>query len=122
LGRTPPRRSAFAKCVFIKGDVWYIASKREETQMPTAPLLTDEQRQALRDSNDLGPVTVMDAQTKVSYVLLRADLYDRCRLLLPDEQFNPVEAYPLMDDVARREGWLDSEMDAYDHLDPRRNP
>jgi len=90
--------------------------------MPTAPLLTDEQRQALRDSNDLGPVTVMDPQTKVSYVLLRADLYDRCRLLLPDERFNPVEAYPLMDDVARREGWLDPEMDAYDHLDPRRTP
>lgn len=88
--------------------------------MPTAPSLTDEQRQALRDSNDRGPVTVIDPQTKINYILLRADLYDRCRKLLPDEQFDVAEAYPLMDDVARREGWLDPEMDAYDHLDPRR--
>ena len=90
--------------------------------MPTAPLLTDEQRQALRDSNDRGPVTVVDAQTKVNYILLRADLYERCRWLLSDEEFDLREAYPLMDDVARREGWLDPEMDAYDRLDPRRQP
>jgi hypothetical protein len=42
--------------------------------------------------------------------------------LLPDEQFNLEEAYSLMDEVARREGWLDPEMDAYDQLDPRRTP
>ena len=87
--------------------------------MTIMPLLTDEQRQALRDSNDQGPVTVVDPQTKVNYVLLRADLYDRCRLLLSDEPFKVNEAYPLMDDVAGREGWLDPEMDAYDKLDPR---
>ncbi len=90
--------------------------------MLTAPLLTDEQRQALRDSNDRGPITVVDPQTKVNYILLRADLYDRCRILLPDEQFNLDEAYPLMDDVARQEGWLAPEMEAYDQLDPRRKP
>ena len=90
--------------------------------MPTAPLLTDEQRQALRDSNDRGPVTVVDPQTKVNYILVRADVYDRCRLLLRDEQFALDEAYPLMDDVGRREGWLDPEMEAYDQLDPRRKP
>ena len=88
--------------------------------MPTTPLLTDEQRQALRDSNDRGPVTVLDPQTQVNYILLRADLYDRCRILLTDEEFKLDEAYPLMDDIASREGWLDPEMDAYDQLDPRR--
>lgn len=54
--------------------------------MPTTPLLTDEQRQALQDSNDRGPVTVLDPQTQVNYILLRANLYDRCRLLLTDEE------------------------------------
>jgi hypothetical protein len=29
--------------------------------------------------------------------------------------------YPIMDEVARREGWDDLEMDAYDQLDPRMN-
>jgi hypothetical protein len=87
--------------------------------MAITPLVTDEQRQALRDSNDRGPVTVVDPQTKVNYVLLRADLYERCRLLLSEEQFKVSEAYPLMDDVARREGWLDPDVDACDKLDPR---
>ena len=55
--------------------------------MPTAPLLTDEQRQALLDLNNLCSVTVVDPQTNVNYILLRADLYDRCRWLLADEPF-----------------------------------
>ena len=88
--------------------------------MTMTPSLTDEQRQALRESNDRGTVTVVVPQTKVNYVILRADLYDRYRLLFSDEQFKVSEAYPLMDDVARREGWRDPEMDVYDDLDPRR--
>jgi hypothetical protein len=82
--------------------------------------LTNEQRQALRAASDQGPVTIWDPATSQAYVLVRAELYDRCRALLGEDEFQPADAYPAMDDVARREGWLDPEMDAYDQLDPRR--
>ena len=87
--------------------------------MTMSPMLTDEQRQALHEANDRGPVTIVDPDTQVSYVLMRADLYERCRTLFTDEPFDVREAYPHMDAVAAAEGWLDPEMDAYDRLDPR---
>ena len=71
------------------------------------PVLTDEQRQALHDANDRGPVTIVDPATNARYILMTVELYDRCRALFPDDPFDVREAYGLMDDVARREGWLD---------------
>lgn len=65
---------------------------------------------------------VVDATTQASYVLLPAAAYQRVRALLEGDEFDPSEAYPLMDAVAAAEGWLDPEMDAYDALDPRRKP
>lgn len=84
--------------------------------------LTDEQRQVLNAAGEQGPVTVFDPATKLKYILVRADLYERFRALFSDDEFQPTEAYPLMDEVARREGWLDPEMDVYDQLDPRQHP
>lgn len=86
------------------------------------PLLTDEQRQALYDAKGCAPVKVMDPATNTPYVLVRADLYDRCKALFEDEEFDVREAYSAMDEVARAEGWDDPEMDVYDQLDPRRTP
>lgn len=88
--------------------------------MPMSPILTDEQRQAIHEANDRGPVTVVDPATQVSYVLMRSDLYERCHALFTDEPFDVREAYPAMDAVAAQEGWLDPAMDAYDQLDPRK--
>jgi hypothetical protein len=88
--------------------------------MPKSPNLTDEQRQALHQANDRGPITVVDPATQVSYILMRADLYERCHALFSDEPFDVREAYPHMDAVASAVGWLDPEMDAYDRLDPRK--
>jgi hypothetical protein len=88
--------------------------------MTMSPNLSDEQRQALHEANDRGPITVVDPQTHVSYVLMRADLYERCQALFTDEPFDVREAYPHMNAVAAAEGWLDPEMDAYDKLDPRK--
>ena len=42
-----------------------------------APMITDEQRHALRAAEDSGPIEVVDPKTNVTYVLLRADLFAR---------------------------------------------
>jgi len=91
--------------------------------MTTAiPSLTDEQRQALHAADDRGPVKVVDPLTNRTYILVRADMYERYQALFTAGDFDVAEAYSAMDDVARREGWLDPLMDAYDRLDPRRPP
>ena len=83
--------------------------------------LSDEQRAAL-DRQAGGPVEVVDPVTRVPYVLLSADAYRRVRALIEAEPFDIAESYPLSDEVARRDGWDDRAMDAYDALDPRPKP
>ena len=85
-----------------------------------SPILTDEQRQALREADDRGPITVIDPATQMRYVLMRSDLYERYHALFTDELFDVREAYPAIDAIAAKEGWLDPQMDAYDQLDPRK--
>ncbi len=41
------------------------------------PILTDEQRRALRATDGAGPIEVVDPATNVTYVLLRADVFAR---------------------------------------------
>jgi hypothetical protein len=86
----------------------------------TTPL-SDEQRQALQEQGAT-PLRVLDAETNTLYVLLRADLYERVKPLFEEDDFDVSEMYPLMDEVARQEGWDDPDMDVYNELDPRRQP
>ena len=91
------------------------------TQMPTA--LTDRRTTAGPPGLERpGPRDRGRSTDQGQLHLAAADLYNCGRFLLPDEQFDSFLAYSLMDNVARREGLLDPEMDVYDHLDPRRNP
>lgn len=62
------------------------------------------------------PVQIVDPKTQAAYVLLSAEQYQKLRALLGDEDFDVSEAYPLMDEVARSEGWYDPEMDIYDQF------
>jgi hypothetical protein len=78
--------------------------------------LSDELRQALAQPT---PPRLLDEQTNTAYILIREDLYERLRALLDDDEFDVREAYPLMDEVARREGWDDPELDVYNDLLPR---
>ncbi len=41
------------------------------------PILSDEQRRALRVIDDAGPIEVLDPTTNTTYVLLRADQFAR---------------------------------------------
>jgi hypothetical protein len=51
---------------------------------------------------------------------LNEEEWERLRALATeDDDFQIREAYPLMDDVARKAGGDDPAMDIYDDLDPR---
>jgi hypothetical protein len=83
--------------------------------------LSSEQRVALKQ--DPGkPLQVVDSVTHSSYVLIPDHSYQRVKALIEEDEFNVREMSPLMDEVARNEGWADPSMDAYDALDPRRGP
>ena len=82
--------------------------------------LTEEQQQALAAAGTNEPIQVVGAARQGHYVLMRGAVYERFRALLAVDEFQPNEAYSLMDEIASREGWLDPEMDAYDQLDPRK--
>jgi hypothetical protein len=60
--------------------------------------LTQEQRRVLIEGD--GPQTVVDPETKETYVLVRADVYERLRAIV--------------DGVSRRAGWDDPALDAYE--------
>ena len=80
--------------------------------------LSDKQREAL-DGPVAGPVYLVDPRTGARYVLLPDAAYERARALFEEVPFDVSEAYPLMDEVARKQGWEDPAMDAYDQLNPR---
>ncbi|HVA51002.1 MAG TPA: hypothetical protein VNH11_31975 [Pirellulales bacterium] len=62
------------------------------------------------------PVRLVDPKTSAAFVLLSAEQYEKVRALLDDDDFDISEAYPLMDEVARSEGWDDPEMDIYNQF------
>ncbi len=74
--------------------------------------LSEELQRAV-DEHPGEPVPVVDQRTNTGYVLLRADLYEQMKTAL-EEDLDIRGAYPLMDAVARAEGWADPEMDSYD--------
>lgn len=81
--------------------------------------LTQEQHQALTN-NEPEPVRVIDPVTTAEYVLVRAEVYDRLKTLLSEDEDWVRNAYPAAVDVFARDGWDDPRMDVYDALDPRR--
>jgi hypothetical protein len=83
--------------------------------------LTPDQRQALEQ---LGgePIRAVDPATSAEYVILRAEVYDRLKLLLTENAEWTEEAYGAAMEVFARDGWDDPRMDVYDTFDPRRHP
>jgi hypothetical protein len=84
------------------------------------PKLTDDQRQAI-EAHGGSPVYLVDADTNTTYVLIRADQYEKVKALFgEDEDFDPRELYPLVEQTFLRAGWDDPEMDVYNEYDAHR--
>ncbi len=81
--------------------------------------LTSEQHATLL--NDAEPIRALDLVDNTEYVLLRREVYDKIRQIVGDEDWAAF-SYRAALQVFARDGWDDPEMDAYDALDPRRQP
>ena len=82
--------------------------------------ITEEQHQAL-EKNGTEPVRAIDRATSAEYVLLRAEVYDRIKRFLSEDEW-AESAYAASMEVFARDGWDDPRMDVYNALDPRRQP
>jgi hypothetical protein len=83
------------------------------------PKLTDELRQAIEERGG-APLYLVDA-TDNQYVLMRADQYEKVKLLFEGDDLDPREIYPLIDEVMK-EDWDDPAMDIYNDYDAHRPP
>jgi hypothetical protein len=84
------------------------------------PNLTDQQRQALHEANDAGPVTVVDAATDTLYVLVRADVFQELQDWIRD--LEPQDAYPLVDRVMADDDAHDPTLASYQDEPLSREP
>lgn len=62
-------------------------------------------------------IPIVEKSTQTPCVVVRADVFDRIKKLLPD--FDPREAYLVLDEVMK-EDWSDSRMAEYDDYDSRK--
>ena len=84
--------------------------------------LTPELRQAVQEHPN-EPTRLLDPVTQQTFVLVRAEVYDRLRgLLYDDSEFAIHQAYALMDEVAAKAGWDDPAMDIYNDFAPKEEP
>jgi hypothetical protein len=79
-----------------------------------APRINDEIRQAL-NLNPGKPLEVEDDQTHSKYVIVPAETFQKVQaLFFDDDEFDPREAYPLLDQTfGGPDGWDAPGMDAY---------
>jgi hypothetical protein len=80
--------------------------------------LTEEQWANVR-AGEL-PVRVSDPARSATFVLVRADVYERFKSLFEDDPVTEQERLFHLQQFGKRAGWDDPEMDVYDELDPRR--
>jgi hypothetical protein len=79
--------------------------------------LTQEQRQQLRQANG-GEVRLRDSEAGREYVVIPAELYDRLKsVLYDDNDWTPEEQLRLLAESGKRAGWDDPDMDVYDNYD-----
>ena len=73
--------------------------------------LTPEQHEALTQ-NGSQSIRAIDRVTKVEYVLVRADLYERLKALLSDDL---PDAAPVMNEVMAEDDAKDPYLESYQH-------
>ncbi|HVA44869.1 MAG TPA: hypothetical protein VNH11_00660 [Pirellulales bacterium] len=84
------------------------------------PILLTEQQWADVQKGTEVPVRVQDPTQAATFVLLRAEVYDRFKSLFEEDPISQQERLYQLQQFGRRAGWDDPEMDIYDELDPRR--
>jgi hypothetical protein len=75
--------------------------------------LSSAQQKALQQGES---VPVIETGTQIECVVVRADVSNRIQRLL---DFDPIEAYPALDEVMR-EDWSDPKMAEYDDYESRK--
>lgn len=80
--------------------------------------LTNEQWASVQGGER--PVRVSDPSHSATFVLLRADVYERFKSLFEEDPVTDQERQFQLQEFGRRAGWDDPAMDVYDDLDPRR--
>lgn len=68
------------------------------------------------------PLRVSNPTCTASFVLVRAEVYERFKALFEDDPVTEQERLFHLQQFGRRAGWDDAGMDVYDDLDPRRKP
>ena len=79
--------------------------------------LTEEQWASMQ-RDDL-PVRVSDPARTRTFVLVRAEVYERFKSLFEEDPVTQQERLFQLQQFGKRAGWDDPEMDIYDQLDPR---
>ncbi len=80
--------------------------------------LTEDQWASIQ--GDEGPARVSDPAHSATFVLVRADVYERFKSLFEADPVTEQERLFQLQQFGKRAGWDDPEMDVYDDLDPRR--
>ena len=80
--------------------------------------LTAEQWASIEGSAT--PVRVSAPAENGTFVLMKADVYERFKSLFEEDPVTEQERLFQLQQFGKRAGWDDPEMDVYDDLDPRR--
>ena len=83
--------------------------------------LTEEQWADVQKATEVPP-RVSDPAEIASFVLMRAEVYERFKSLFEEDPVGEAERYYQLQQFGKRAGWDDPAMDVYDDLDPRRSP
>ena len=85
------------------------------------PKLTEELQQALHDSGD-GPMQVVDPTTSKVYVLIAAEVFERIKPLIADDEFDIRETYAAQfAAMDTPECWGAPGMELYDDYDAHKS-
>ena len=83
--------------------------------------LTEQQQQQLLQVQDRGFWRVVNPRTNEAFVLLPAAVYERLNSILQDE-FDPREAYPLVDKIMADDDANHPFLDTYQHIRNENRP
>lgn len=81
--------------------------------------LTTEQHASVAEGRE-SPLRVIDPVTRIRYVLLPEEMYDRVVRVVESDDDLAGDLAPHVLRIFGRDGWDDPAMDVYDDLDPRR--